>query len=100
MTACSDPLKTAVNANWPPVDVQQQRQTAINATAGALSHLVTPNLAIAIDLSDAEAALQTSELRSKGVSSVSLTGDEQLLVLDMIFDKTFEESEGGDDQNI
>ena len=67
LTGCGDALTKMVNAKFPPITVDEQRQAAINSTAQALAKLATPNIGVGVSMSDATAALLTEQLKQQGV---------------------------------
>ena len=98
LTGCGDSLTKMVNAKFPPITVDEQRQAAINSTAQALAKLATPNIGVGLSMSDATAALLTEQLKKQGVVKLSLRGDEQLLRVSVDFARQFSKEDAGDNQ--
>ena len=98
LTGCGDSLTKMVNAKFPPITVDEQRQAAINSTAQALAKLATPNIGVGVSMSDATAALLTEQLKKQGVVKLSLRGDEQLLRVSVDFARQFSKEDAGDNQ--
>lgn len=88
LSSCTDPLKGLVNSAFPPVDADSQRQAAVATNVAALSHLPTPNLAIAVTLADAQTVLAAT-LSAQGVTKLSLDSDKGLLKIEATFDRAF-----------
>jgi hypothetical protein len=97
---CGDSLTKFVNDKFPPISADQQRQTAIDTTAQALSKLTTPNIAMAVKLSEAQKALHSERLKKDGVSEVLIEGDKQLLHVRVKFDRKFSEEDAGEDKEL
>lgn len=97
LTGCENAVTKAVNTALPPVNIDQQRQEAIASTAKALSAMQGPNVALGVDFDDANATLFTEALRKEGVTALSVTGDEQLLIVKASFKRTFSAKDAGDD---
>lgn len=62
LAGCGDSLTKVINAKFPPITVDEQRQAAINSTAQALTKLATPNIGVGVAMSDATAALELAPL--------------------------------------
>jgi len=97
LTGCGDPLTQAINAHWPPISVDQQRQTAVGTTAQVLTALPEPNLAMAVKLSDIQTVLFSERLRKEGVTALKIEGDKQLVRLQIDFSRVFTQADAGDD---
>ena len=95
MFLCSCNLTHLVNAKFPPVDENQQRQIAIESTAKALVTMTAPTVAAKINLSDAEPVLLKNELSQWGVTKLNLEGTQQLLKVTIYFDHQFVEKDAG-----
>ena len=89
LAGCADPIAQYVNKKWPPVDVTQQRQAAISSTAKALGTLTTPNIAFAVNFADAQKLVYSQDLKDLGVTRLTLSGDRQLVRLDVEFSHRF-----------
>lgn len=99
VSGCGDPITKLVNEKFPPINVDQQRQTAIDTTAQALSQLQTPNIALVVNLGDVEQALYTEKLRKDGVTEFKLSGADQLIHVRGKFTRKFSEADGGDNED-
>ena len=99
LTGCRDPLATFINEKFPPISVEQQRQTAIDSAADALSKVSTPNVALSVFLPDATTALKTKDLLEHGIKELELTGDKQLVRVRATFRRTFTREDAGDDED-
>jgi len=97
---CGDPIADRLNKSFPPVDIKQQRQAAIDTTAKALSTLPTPNIALGLRLADAQAAISAQQLRDQGVTELKLSGSDQLIQVHITFDRQFSERDAGDDPQL
>lgn len=91
-----DPIRKALNEKFPPVSAEQQRQEAIKTAAEALTRLAHPNVLLAVNLSDAGAALLSPDLKKAGVERVVLSGDTQLLRAVVGYSHKFTEADAGD----
>jgi len=99
LSGCGDPVTKLVNEKFPPINIDQQRQTAIDTTAEALSSLQFPNIAFSVQISDAEKALYTENLRKQGVTELKLSGDKQLVHIHVKFNKIFTEVDVSDNDH-
>lgn len=81
----NDPLRAELNRRWPPVTADQQRQVAIDSTASALKALAAPNVAAGVDVATIK-EIAFNEVKSKGVTKLTLATDRQLLRLTADFD--------------
>jgi hypothetical protein len=100
LAGCSkDPITEFVNKAFPPVNVDQQRQTAIDTNATALSRLGTPNLALGVNFEDAQKALFAGVLKQQGVTKFEISGDKELLKLRFVFDRMFTGKDAPKDDN-
>ncbi|MGZ8182306.1 MAG: hypothetical protein ACXWT1_10135 [Methylobacter sp.] len=99
LTGCSDPITDLVNNKFPPVNIENQRQTSINTTAEALSLLQSPNIAVSILLSDAEKAINNDNLRKQGITDLKVSGDKQLVHIHAEFERKFTEDDAGDNED-
>jgi hypothetical protein len=84
-----DPVSKYVNAHWQPVDVATQRQAAVTTAVTALKEITAPNLAFGTPLSSLELALNGSAVKTLGVREVKLKGEDQLLRIDLDFERKF-----------
>ncbi|MCS6291947.1 MAG: hypothetical protein H8J66_02650 [Nitrospira sp.] len=100
LSGCTDPLTKLINEKFPPINIEQQRQAAIDTTAEALSVLQTPNIALSINLSHAEKALNTDSLHKQGVTELKISGEKQLIHIHLTFSKIFTEADAGDNADI
>jgi hypothetical protein len=99
LSGCGDPITKLINDKFPPINVDQQRQAAVDTTAQALSKLPTPNIAFALNLLDAEKALYTESLRKEGISDLRIRGADQLIHVHAKFSRKFSEADAGDNQD-
>ena len=93
LSGCS--LLQKVNRQFATVDEKQQRQTAVDSTAKALTSLSSPTIAVGVDLSDAGHLLLNEELSKLGVTKLSLVGEQQLLKISVEFHHQFVASDAG-----
>jgi hypothetical protein len=84
----NDPPRAELNRRWPPVTAEQQRQAAIDSAATALKALTAPNMAAGVDVATIQ-RIGVGEIKSKGVTKLTLSTDRQLLQLTADFDLTF-----------
>jgi hypothetical protein len=89
-TLFRDPLADLINAKFPPVNVDQQRERALATAAETLASLTAPNVASAAPTSDLETILKTEPLRRLGITNVRLRGDDGLLRIEASFDRHFD----------
>jgi len=82
-----DALRAELDGRWPPVSADQQRQAAINSAATALRVLSAPNVAAGADTAAIQ-AIAFDEVKTKGVTKLTLATDRQLLQLTADFDVT------------
>lgn len=94
ISGCGKSLTTEINNRFPPVTVDQQRQSAIDTNATALDALLTPNLAIGLKFSDLNEFILSDDLKKSGVKKVQITGDQELMKIELSFDRQFDGSEG------
>jgi hypothetical protein len=80
-----DPLRSELNRRFPPVDVEQQRQKAVDSASTAVSILTAPNVAAGTDVATIQRVLQ-NELSKRGVTKLALDAERQLLRLTADFD--------------
>ncbi|OYD77425.1 UNVERIFIED_ORG: hypothetical protein BDU10_2527 [Burkholderia sp. CF145] len=100
LSGCGDSLTKLVNSRFPPVNEEQQRQTAIDTTANALSKLSAPNVALGLVLTDAQQILFGERLKEQGVTKLDIEADKQLLKIEIAFDRQFGAGDAGSDQNV
>ena len=93
---CGDPITGAINERFPPINVDQQRQAAIETTATALSSLPTPNIAFSIALEDVRRAVSAEVLKKAGIAELALQGKDQLVHVTARFERTFTDTDAGD----
>jgi hypothetical protein len=89
LSACSDPVTKLVNAKFPPVSAEQQRQVAIGSNTAAVSRLPTPNVGVSLNLKDASKYLLTDKLKDCGIKTLEVTGETELVHISVQFDHTF-----------
>ncbi|WP_192385921.1 hypothetical protein [Mesorhizobium silamurunense] len=82
-----DPLLAELNKHWPAVNLDQQRQAAVDSTASALLALTAPNVAAGVD-ADTIKKLAFENVKSWGVSKLEVATDRQLLHLTADFNVT------------
>lgn len=82
-----DPLLAELNKHWPTVNLDQQRQAAIDSTASALLALTSPNVAAGVDAKTIQ-TIAFEKVKSRGVSKLEVATDRQLLHLTADFDVT------------
>ena len=82
-----DPLLAELNKHWPAVNLDQQRQAAIDSTASALVALTSPNVAAGVDAKTIQ-TIAFENVKSRGVSKLEVATDRQLLRLAADFDVT------------
>jgi len=97
---CGDSLTKSVNEKFPPITVDEQRQSAISSSAQALAKLATPNIGVGVAMSDATTALFTDQIKKQGVVKLGLRGDEQLLHVTINFARQFTKDDAGDNQAV
>ncbi|KWU17030.1 hypothetical protein [Burkholderia cenocepacia] len=95
-----DALTRLVNAAFPPVNAEQQRQASTESNATALARLGAPNLAVGVNFEDAQKALFSAVLKQQGVTTFEISGDKQLLKLRFVFDRTFTGKDARDDKSL
>jgi hypothetical protein len=96
----ADPITKVVNAKLRPINVDQQRQAAIDSTAKALSRLAAPNLRVSVKFSEARKLLLTERLKSQGLVELFLKGDKQLMRVQAKFSRKFTEEDSPDNQEL
>jgi hypothetical protein len=99
LAGCGDPLTKVINDKWPPINVDQQRQAAIDTTAKALTTLTAPNIGVAVKLSDIRDVLFNEDMRKQGVVALKIDGDKQLVHLQIDFNRVFTQADAGDNPN-
>jgi hypothetical protein len=99
LSGCDDPVSKYINAKFPPVSKENQRQLAIQTAADALERMHAPNIAASIYLPPLNNFLLNDELKSIGVHSISLSGDDQLIETTIQFKRRFTESDT-DNENL
>jgi len=100
LTACGDAITRAVNAKFPPVNVEEQRRQAIDSTAEALARMPAPNVAVSINIGDVRKAIFNDSLRKQGVKELVLRAQEQLVEVTLSFDRTFDSTDAGKDEDL
>jgi hypothetical protein len=90
-------LRDVINAHWPPVTPDRQRQTAIDAAFAALDAMSQPNLAVGTDVKTIE-AIGSEHLKGKGVTKLTLETDHQLFKVTAAFDVSLKPVEIDTDQ--
>ncbi len=100
LTGCQDPITKLVNERFPPVNVNTQRQKAIDTTATALRSVYAANVAASIRLLDIEKALYTDDIKKIGVEKLELAGDEQLIRAKIVFKRVFTGVDSPDDAKL
>lgn len=98
--ALGDVITDALNARFPPVNLEEQRVQALATTAQALSKLGTPNVAMVIQLEDLRKSVDTQSLRAEGVTGIALRGEDQIVHAQISFTRAFKESDAGGDATI
>lgn len=96
VTGCGDSITQAINERFPPLNVDQQRQAAIETSATALSGLPTPNIAFSVALEDVRRALSASMLKKSGITDLALHGEDKLVHVSASFERTFTEADASD----
>lgn len=96
LSGCGDPIAKLINEKFPPVNVEHQRQAAIDSTVVALELLQAPNVAISVAIHDLEMALNSEALHKQGITKLRIRGNRQLLEIHGEFNRTFTEADGGD----
>jgi hypothetical protein len=91
-----DNLRDIINAHWPPISSEQQRQTAIDGALMALEAMPNPNIAVGVDVKTIE-TVGSELLKGKGVTKLTVETDRQLLKVTAAFDLSFGPSDAGDD---
>lgn len=91
-----DNLRDIVNAHWPPVTSEQQRQTAIDGALAALEAMPNPNIAAGVDVKTIE-MVAGELLKGKGLTKLSVEADRQLLKVTGSFDLSLRPEGAGDD---
>src|ERR1700676_4965247 len=71
-----DPLLAELNKHWPALNLDQQRQAAIDSTASALLALTSPNVAAGVDAKTIQ-TIAFENVKSRGVSKLEVTTDRQ-----------------------
>jgi hypothetical protein len=84
-----DPVTKFINAKFPPVSVDQQRQEAMTSAATALASITAPNVAFGAPIADLETTLNTEALHTLGITSVRLRGENELLSVEGTFTHRF-----------
>lgn len=97
---CGDPITKLVNERFPPVNVDEQRVKAIEATALALKSVYAANIAASVRMEDLEKALYSEDMKKSGVSKLKLEGDEQLVRVQVEFKRSFTETDAPDDEKL
>ena len=100
LAGCVDPVSKLVNERFPPLDVDAQRQKAIDTTALALQSVYAANVAASIRMQDIEKALHTEDLKKAGVAKLALTDDEQLIRVQIGFKRIFTAADSPDDPTM
>lgn len=80
-----DKLRDVINAHWPPVTPDQQRQTAIDTAFAELDAMSDPNVAVGADVKTIE-VIGSERLKDKGVTKLTLETDHQLFKVTAAFD--------------
>jgi hypothetical protein len=97
LAGCEDPVSKYVNAKFPPVNKEEQRSLAVSTTAKALERMPAPNIAASVHLPPLAGMLLTPEVKAMGVSSISLSGDDQLIEVTVRFKRRFSETDAVDE---
>ncbi|KQW02810.1 hypothetical protein [Rhizobacter sp. Root1221] len=92
-----DPLTKYLNAKWPPVTPDSIRAESLKANASALSRLTGPTIALSVQLGDVESALSTKAATDLGLKSAKFTADDQVLLVEVAFDRKFTEKDADKD---
>lgn len=100
LAGCVDPISKLVNERFPPLDVDAQRQKAIDTTALALQSVYAANVAASIRMQEIEKVLHTEDLKRAGVAKLALTGDEQLIRVQIGFKRIFTAADSPDDPTL
>jgi hypothetical protein len=100
LSGCGKSLTTLVNAQFPPITVDQQRQSAIDTSADALTALAAPNLALGLVFSDVNKVVLTDDLKQAGVKKLNVSGDKQLVKIEADFDRQFDAADGGKSEDL
>ena len=96
LASCGDPISKVVNERFPPVDIKEQRKSALDSSASALVSLASPNIAVSVGLDELQQAVPAAELAKVGVTKLDIRGDEQLLIVKADFKRTFSAEDAGD----
>lgn len=91
-----DNLRDIINAHWPPVTLEQQRQTAIDGALMALEAMPNPNIAVGVDAKTIE-TVGSELLKGKGVTKLTVETDRQLLKVTAAFTLSLDPGDAGED---
>jgi hypothetical protein len=90
----SDQLTKLVNAQFPPVSAENQRQLAIATAIAVLDEMGPANVAASVDLRDLKKYLESLPIFAAfGIKTLTLHTDKQLMHVDIAFDHQFSSSD-------
>jgi hypothetical protein len=95
-----DQIADELNKLFPPISSNDQRQKAIEGAATSLNSMTSPNVAAAVSLKDFENLIMSEDLRAQGVTSLEVSGSEQLIEARVRFEKLFTEADAASDPEL
>ena len=98
LTGCfEEKIKDLVDKQFPPVDAEQHRETAIATGTASLAAMASPDVAAVLRLDDIRSAIaSTDALESVNISDIKVEGDRQILFIDIHVDGEFTSSMFGE----
>src|SRR6266487_6570375 len=90
----TDQLTKFVNAQFPPVKLDDHRQQAMRTALAVLSSMQPTNIAVGLDTKDVHDVLMEQKvIKQSGITKVELHAKDQLLRFDIRFERQFDGSD-------
>lgn len=91
LTGCfGDRIKTLVDQEFPPVDIDQQRVAAVALGQKALLNLNEPSFAASFAMGDIVKAIESLDLTRFNVTALAVSPDQQMLLAELKVDGIFD----------
>lgn len=93
LSGCEDTIKELVDKKFPPVSIDQYRETAIATASASLAAMQSPDVVVVLRLDDVQRALDSTDtFTNANVKEVMFEGDSQLLLAEIHIDGVFTSS--------
>lgn len=91
LSSCfEEKIKSLVDKEFPPIDIAQQRNTAVGLGQNALVNLRDASFAANFDMDDIRAGIELLELEKYNVTDLKVEPDQQMIFVDLAIDGVFD----------